>query len=869
MRAGQLVDISAGADHTCAVTASGHLHCWGARTGVGETGVPPGNHWLGVRAGHMRNCAFSAVGKGSLACWGHYGRDVLEAVNNASVPLCPLAAAAHSGGVTTPSTKLLAAKRARVSLYGPDLSSLQSLDGSWLHVFPGDLDLQRHPFITILSPDAHQVVAIRKGSGDSTISHPAGTPQESDSGAYELPVLVLLSRMDAWVGGDTEEEGRVGVAEITIRVNGDIVPFRSWNRHSKGQWDEGGDEKECVKKLEAKRGETLVHLAVDVAALPAGMHVLEASLRVYEGTPAAGHTVSFWLAKDSALQAEEAEITDSNPAVHVIAFQVREVPERTALVWAHDMSVWLVLRNFQVGIDGSVNVVDSDASLIMSFPRLIQQGSDGGDADDSKQAFWRRLWPIATARCRHGTCTLRRDLSTSTSFGLTPTPTMRPVRVGDTMPWAGNDVSEELVVYEMGLSIPEKSTEACHSMRMTVWLEGLGGVPIEDPAAMSQWDVHMHCGKWQLPSGWLPDHPDSARAPVNVQHLVNKHWHQIPWMHHRDKLSRLNTHGVASCYWYSGPLADTPEWQRVSWDHLAPTQEDGLGHEEDGLCGFSSLLMPGVMGGVATQAIPDVVGFYHVSTVGDRWIKTVRRQLSLLRFSPIHNVVRKVVVGTSGHFSDVVPSLAHMLEQNKTIAESQRWGDHNKFEFVDHNTKKLYRDLGGSHVAREVPTLQLMFEHCVQDEHAHHWVFYLHSKGVGHVWPKFKWTQDWTKYMETMLYEMPHLCLHALRHGSAACGVELYQVPFLHYAGNFWWTTCARVRQLQQPDLMLPMTSQTWGMPENWIGTGRGGEMMSLMSAYDTNPYGTDLPRNAYVQIASSLVANNLCPTCSGPSAQG
>ena len=65
------------------------------------------------------------------------------------------------------------------------------------------------------------------------------------------------------------------------------------------------------------------------------------------------------------------------------------------------------------------------------------------------------------------------------------------------------------------------------------------------------------------------------------------------------------------------------------------------------------------------------------------------------------------------------------------------------------------------------------------------------------------------------------------------------------------------------------MTSQTWGMPENWIGTGRGGEMMSLMSAYDTNPYGTDLPRNAYVQIASSLVANNLCPTCSGPSAQG
>jgi hypothetical protein len=60
------------------------------------------------------------------------------------------------------------------------------------------------------------------------------------------------------------------------------------------------------------------------------------------------------------------------------------------------------------------------------------------------------------------------------------------------------------------------------------------------------------------------------------------------------------------------------------------------------------------------------VGFYHVSTVGDRWIKTVRRQLSLLRFSGTHNAVKKIVVGASGYFSDVVPSIAEMLERNKT-----------------------------------------------------------------------------------------------------------------------------------------------------------------------------------------------------------
>lgn len=92
-------------------------------------------------------------------------------------------------------------------------------------------------------------------------------------------------------------------------------------------------------------------------------------------------------------------------------------------------------------------------------------------------------------------------------------------------------------------------------------------------------------------------------------------------------------------------------------------------------------------------------------------------------------------------------------------------------------------------------------------------------------------------YMEAFLFERPELCMHALHTGSNACGVELYHSPFLHYAvslhtthakfhalivvffsflffwgqGNFWWTTCARVRELEEPDGMLPMTESTWG----------------------------------------------------------
>jgi hypothetical protein len=64
--------------------------------------------------------------------------------------------------------------------------------------------------------------------------------------------------------------------------------------------------------------------------------------------------------------------------------------------------------------------------------------------------------------------------------------------------------------------------------------------------------------------------------------------------------------------------------------------------------------------------------------------------------------VDKIVVGASGHMADVVASLTDMLESNKTAANSAQSGHGHKFEFVDHNEKQKYLDLGGSHIAREV-----------------------------------------------------------------------------------------------------------------------------------------------------------------------
>ena len=54
-RAGKIVDISAGSEHTCAITQGGQLQCWGLK--MHDAGVPTGNHWMAVKAGNMRTCA--------------------------------------------------------------------------------------------------------------------------------------------------------------------------------------------------------------------------------------------------------------------------------------------------------------------------------------------------------------------------------------------------------------------------------------------------------------------------------------------------------------------------------------------------------------------------------------------------------------------------------------------------------------------------------------------------------------------------------------------------------------------------------------------------------------------------------------------
>ena len=95
----------------------------------------------------------------------------------------------------------------------------------------------------------------------------------------------------------------------------------------------------------------------------------------------------------------------------------------------------------------------------------------------------------------------------------------------------------------------------------------------------------------------------------------------------------------------------------------------------------------------------------------------------------------------------------------------------------------------------EIPTLQFIYDFCKNDSDSN--VLYLHTKNVG---------KEINLCIEDQIEYMLHFnvtkwqdCLkNLIEHDT--CGVDLRDVPTLHYSGNFWWTKSSHVVKLPSPN---------------------------------------------------------------------
>ena len=99
---GTYVDVSAGRQHTCGVDISGAVRCWG-RNNHGQTDAPDGTNWTLTTAGGSHSCAVNEDGK--VACWGRNNYRQLDvpediAVSGAIVRHTVSATASPSAGGT-------------------------------------------------------------------------------------------------------------------------------------------------------------------------------------------------------------------------------------------------------------------------------------------------------------------------------------------------------------------------------------------------------------------------------------------------------------------------------------------------------------------------------------------------------------------------------------------------------------------------------------------------------------------------------------------------------------------------------------------------------------------------------------------------
>lgn len=386
--------------------------------------------------------------------------------------------------------------------------------------------------------------------------HLARLDQDGRQMAPDQPVAHLVMRID----GAEVPSRRLATGHASLGARGEAGRQASACLHAREGWL-GSCASGCWSSRQAvAAAESRMTLSLNASGLERGMHVVEASLLVRSGRPAIGHMVSFWLASPpppppadapdaggkigrpvgAAPQASEKAAAGAwSPSVHVVGYKVREAGGEPGQM-LHDMAVWVVVDNLEVGREGGLLVSDNNAKAAMAFPRLLEWGPE------TSEGFIRRLWPIAEVACKAGRCTVTRALCRNPIVAC---------EEGLAMPWRGGDVGHRLVLYELALPMAPEREQVCLRRPYTVSLVAQRGMGIEESLALSQWHVDLYCTPGQLPAGAsLQAQGAELRADV----LANRRWQQAPWLHRHPHLARLSSGGTPTCHWYTGPLAGAP-----------------------------------------------------------------------------------------------------------------------------------------------------------------------------------------------------------------------------------------------------------------------------------------------------------------------
>jgi len=122
----------------------------------------------------------------------------------------------------------------------------------------------------------------------------------------------------------------------------------------------------------------------------------------------------------------------------------------------------------------------------------------------------------------------------------------------------------------------------------------------------------------------------------------------------------------------------------------------------------------------------------------------------------------------------------------------------------------------------ECGTILSMQRWCSKNKQS--FVYYLHNKGVSHLsnlreLGLYKNVKYWREYMMFFLFERWKLCANSLSHGAEICGAHIELIPYMHYKGNFWWSTCNHIVRVTN---RCPLGVLTRHAAEFWLTANTG-----------------------------------------------